>query len=155
MHISYEVSGFYDWEPAEKHGVTVTEDDVLKMRAKPVMNGGFHIRVEKKLDTQHGHNLPERAICQHIAQQAAAGKEMTREEAVCDLARDSNKHHIARRHVKAIAVHDDGPDEELMKACLDAAGVTGAAREEALRGYLEDVDLAESLAAQFGPRTRK
>ena len=157
MRITFDVSGFYDWEPADKHpGVQVTEADARAMRAKKLANGGWHIRVERTLDTHHDVSIPELSLCMYVAQQAAyAGKDLTREEAACYFLRSSNAHHIARRHVRGVVVHDDGPNKALMEAVLAQLQLDPKVAEGALARYLEDVDMQASISAQFGPRPKK
>jgi hypothetical protein len=153
MRVTFGVSGFYDWEPADKHpGVQITEADVRGLRAKQLVNGGWHVRVEKELETHHEVGIPELQVCAHLAGQVLAGKDVTREEVICYLLRESNKHHIARRHVTSMTIHDDGPDPELMAQVMSRAGLEGVPAERAMRDYVEEVDMRHSLLAQFGPR---
>lgn len=156
MVISWDVTGFFDWEDAEKLGVTVTEADVKAKLAKPMMNGKYGVKVEKTLDTHHDMAMHELAICRMVAERAAAGIRTTREAAVCERIREQTmKEHIARRHIKAVTVHDAGPDKELMRWALAACGVDGKAADNAMADYDEDVDVAASIAEQFGPPRRR
>lgn len=171
MHVHFRVSGYYDWEYADKHpGVQVTEADVRALRAKQDHAGKWLIRVEKLADTHHDTNIPEQAICQYIVGQALhAGREHTREEAACHFLQQSYRHHGKRAHVRAVNVHDHGANPDLMKAVADAhvaemarAGASpealdGARRicAEAAERYLTESDVPGAITAQFGPRTKK
>jgi hypothetical protein len=153
MLITFKVSGFYDWEDVDKHpGTQVTDADVKALKAKQLINGGWSIKVEKTLDTHHDVNIPEISVCAHVAAQASVGKELTREDAVCHFLRESNKHHIARRHVKSVEVSDEGPNKELMQSALTRFGVTGAVADAAMDRYMEDNDAQTYIAGQFGPK---
>ena len=154
MRISFDVCGFYDWEHADKHpGVEIKPSDVKALRAKQLHDGKWAIRVEKQLDTHHDVMIPELSVCLFMTQQAAhAGKELTREDAVCHFLRESNKHHITRKHVKGVSVHDDGPNADLMKAVLASEGIDGAVADGVMERYLEPSNAQAFISAQFGPK---
>lgn len=158
MIITWDVCGFYDWEDARKLGVTVTEDDVKYGRAKPLMSGSYGVKIVKEMDTHHQQCIPELVLCMMIAQRAAAGKLTTRDEAVGERIREQTfREHIAKKHVKSVHVHDDGPDEALMKWALAQVPKTPQRIPDdvVLEGYLENVDMSASVAGQFGPQAKK
>lgn len=165
MLIHFAVSGYLDWEPAEKYpGVVITEADVRGLRAKQLTNGGWHLRVEKeahirdaegKLAHYHDTNIPELTICMHLAAQAAVGSELTREDCVVHFLRQSSKHHVLRKHVQDVMIHDDGPSKDLMQQCIELHHLDEKAAAAAMERYCEDVDLRASLVAQFASRAKK
>lgn len=158
MIVTWDVCGFIDWEDAKKLGVTVTEDDVKYGRAKPLMNGSYGVKVVKTADTHHQQAIPELVLCMMIAQRAAAGKLTTREEAIGERIREQTfREHLQKKHVRSVHVHDDGPNEALMKWALAQVEKTPQRIPDdvVLEGYLDDVDMHASVAGQFGPQVRK
>jgi len=149
MVITFDVSGFYDWEPADQHpGVKITEADVKQLRAKKLADDRWAIRVEKTLDTHHDTCIPEVQICSYLVGRTAAGDELSRQDAVLHLLKTSAKHHVAKRHVKSVSVHDSGPVADLLRQMLADRGITGADADAAVDRYCEPCDMQAAISMQ-------
>jgi hypothetical protein len=136
MQIHLDVSGFYDWVPIPP-GVTVTDDDKARGLVKEMHVGGWSMKVERKLDTQHAMGIPEYAVCDRLVGLALKGEDACREDVVAELAKHSMKQHVAKRHMKSLVVHDEGPQADVMKAALRNRGVDGSRADAILAGYAE------------------
>lgn len=158
MLIHVDVCGFYDWAPAPA-GTEITERDVKDRRVKQMADGSWHVRVERKQDSTHDLNHPERELCERMAALEYLGHEPAREECVAEVIREvSLRHHLARRHMHEITVHDDGPNEALYRHALAAVGMHEDHVEAAVERYMAGLageELAKYLNVVFKTKPRK
>lgn len=146
MRLSFDVCGYYDWTECPP-GTQITQADADALRVKQLADGKWHMKVEHVRDTHHDVGVHEEAVCQRFAALEKHGEECARESVVLDLIRPSMRHHLAPRHILAVDVHDDGPNETLLRAAMDAVGLAGPAADAALARYQAPVDLKSFLTA--------
>lgn len=152
MHIQIDVCGFYEWAPVPP-GTVVTTEDIKKLRVKQMADDAWHMRVDMKRDTHHDMVIHELSICQTLAVHAVLGMDTSREDAVMLEAKQSLKHHLARRHMHALTVYDTGPNEDLFRMCLATEGVVDERQQEAVDRYMEGLK-GDELAAYLNTLLR-
>lgn len=152
MRVHVEISGYYDWEPAPENMV-VTQEDVNALKVKQMADGEWHIRVTKDVDhlrpehRYHDVGIHEEMLCQRLAALEFLGREPSRREVIAEILRDNFRHHLHRSHLVKINLHEDGPQPELYKACLLAAGVKQV--DEALDRYMDTSEGMEDFLNIF------
>lgn len=151
MRISIAARGYYDWAACPP-GTKITEADVSALRVKQMNDGTWHMRVEVKRPTTHDVGVHEDQICRRLAACAKFGKELSRADVVVEQLQHTNRHHLAAKHIGEISVHDDGPNQDLMKATLAELEVTGDAATECLGRYTEPRDLTAHLNTVLGTK---
>ena len=148
MRISSDVCGYYDWAPVPSD-TQITDADVRSLNVKQMSDGSWHMRIEQKQDTHHDVGIHEQQICNRMAALSKLGRETSRENVVADILRESYRHHIHTKHLTAIHVVDDGPDESLYRETLAQHDLTPAQVEAAVAQYTDSADLAAYLNTVF------
>jgi hypothetical protein len=146
MRITVDLKGHFDWVPVPDD-VKVTEADHKALRVKEMVDGTLHAKIEADRETHFECGIHEESICRQVAAKAKIGDDTSRSEIVATELAGIIKHHFARKHMLAVHVHDDGPDEALMTATLAALEVTGDHAAQVLEAYLADKDVGAHLAA--------
>jgi hypothetical protein len=157
MHIVVKLSKFYDWEPVPV-GVPVTPQDIASEKVKPNAAGGYLMKVTKSppggtFTTVH---LPEEQVIAKIIHEKCrpeGGRTLTRTEAVAFyLGENVMPHQAHRTWIKGFDVHDDGPDEKMMRATLALHTVSETARVDACKTanthtYIGEISVGEGSTA--------
>lgn len=155
MRIVVHVSGYYSWEPVPE-GVQVTKQDLDAGRAREGAHGRYLMRVPKKGDTYNETAVAEddivatilHAYCEH----GRCGAILTRKEAVARLLGTLvYPHHIHRKWMKHVEIHDDGPCEKLFREML--APHLEADHGKAPGKNVEAEDFEDLLKAYMEPAT--
>lgn len=154
MLIHTEISAHYDWVPCPP-GTEITEADIKALRVKKMTDDSWHMRVECKRDTTNDVNIPESAICDRMASLVAIGKPESREEVVAFILKGVYHHHLNPKKIKAITVHDDGPNVEMFQADLTRLGVTDERFVEATESYQDQADIQQYLNVVFKVKGKK
>ena len=132
MRVVVHVKKFYDWEPVPGD-VVVTQADINAERVKPAANdGGWLMKVTKTIKSHTQVNLPEEQIIAkiiHDRTRPEGGRVLTRKQAVAFyLSENVMPHHAHRSWISGVEVHDDGPDEKLIRAMLAPHVISEASR---------------------------
>jgi hypothetical protein len=157
MHIAVKVSKFYDWEPVPV-GVPVTPQDIASEKVKPNAAGGYLMKVTKSPPggTVTTVQMPEEQVIAKIIHEKCrpeGGRTLTRTEAVAFyLGENVTPHQAHRTWIKGFDVHDDGPDEKMMRAMLAPHTVSETARVEACKTanahtYIGEIAVGEGPTA--------
>ena len=154
MRVVVDVSAFYDWErvPAD---VEVKPADIKSGRAKPATNGGYLMKVTKKMDTHTTVSISEETIIQRIIHEMMPAQGCvphTRIEAVGQImARQVMVDQAHPKFMKSFTVDtDDGPDEVLFRKLVTP--FTEAVHEASGQTLIPVEDL-ESLVATYMEKT--
>jgi hypothetical protein len=168
MQVVFHLSKFYDWVPVPAN-VTVTPEDIADGKVMPNRDGsGYRARVVKS-PPGGTHNFT--AISEeHIVQRSIgertdvrlSGRLLTRKEVVARILQDQvigDK--FEWKWITKIEVHDDGPDEKLVRAHLAVhvkadhgrrlgqKNIDPATVEDHVAAYLEPADHAAHLSQHF------
>lgn len=125
MRVYIYVTKFYNWDPVPK-GAVITEQDIASGLVMPGRDGGYRMRVVKvpvggTVKTCH---ITESLIIEKIIEEKAdvrkAGRTHSRKDALAHLIADQFlPGEIEWDWITKIEVHDDGPDEALVRAKLE------------------------------------
>lgn len=141
MRITVEINGYYEWEPCPP-GTQITKADVEALRVKKMADDKWHMRVPMKCDhnklKQHFDIGPqEPQICHRMAALEKLGRFPSREGVVQEMVVSSLGHHIAPGQIDNVIVHDDGPNEELMKLTMLELAVPEDQQQALLDNYMD------------------
>jgi hypothetical protein len=124
MIVTLHLKQFYNWDPVPDT-VVVTKDDVASGKVMPGRDGGFRMKVVKKMPTHRTITVAESSIIAAIIVEKAdprrAGRTFTRNEAVAQVLQEmqyTSDQHGEWDWITDIEVHDDGPSEELVRDVL-------------------------------------
>ena len=115
----------YDWMPvpAEVKTSGADWDSAVKSgKIKPSASGGWIMQVVREFDNFTTVGIPEAQIVAKIIHEKTrpeGGRTLTRKQAVAFLLSENVlPHHAHRSWITKFEVHDDGPDEKLMREML-------------------------------------
>jgi len=125
MRVAISLSKFYNWDPVPK-GVVVTEEDIAAGKVMPGRDGAYRMKVVKAPPggTEHLVTVSESTLIEKIIEEKSdvrkAGRTLSRRQALAHLLQDNIiPGQFEWDWIKGFAVHDDGPNEELMRSKLE------------------------------------
>ena len=133
MHLTVHSTKFYDWMPVPDNA-KVTDLDIKAERVKPAGGGGWLMKVTKAPEggTFTMVTMPEGQIIAkiiHDKTRPEGGRTLTRAEALAFyLSENVMPQHAHRSWITKVEIHDDGPDENMIRAMLAPHTVAESAR---------------------------
>jgi hypothetical protein len=136
MHLTVHSTKFYDWIPVPEN-VKVTDADVKSEKVKPSGDGGWLMKVTKAPPggTWTSVRMVEGQIIAkiiHDKTRPEGGRTLTRAQALAFyLSENVMPHHAHRSWITKVELHDDGPDEKLLRSMLAPHTVSEGSRVRA------------------------
>src|ERR1019366_8635762 len=147
MRVTVHLNKYYDWVPVPE-GTVLTDADKKSDKVKPAGGGGYLMQATKKGETHTTVTLPEEQVIAkiiHDKTRPEGGRKLTRKQALAFyLSEHVMPHHAHRTWVTKVEVHNDGPDEKMMRVMLaphvTAGNIPATDVEAHVAAYMEPAD---------------